>query len=108
MATFVDDFHLETNLILDRKTFIYALTRSPHPSSMAYELLQDCIVPNDYANNPFFFEIFEHIIRGHVFPSISHLFIGLQLLALEKQDKGVQPITIVEVNYQLVTHTLPI
>jgi hypothetical protein len=52
IAPFVDDFHLETNLILDSKTFIYASTRSPHSLSMAYELLRDCIVPNDSANNP--------------------------------------------------------
>jgi hypothetical protein len=46
LPLFVDNFHLETDLVLDRKAFIFALTCSPHlssdgPSSMVYELLWD-------------------------------------------------------------------
>ncbi len=55
LPLFVNDFHLETNLVLDSKTFIFPLTRSPHPSNMVYELLQDYIVLNDSTNGFFFF-----------------------------------------------------
>jgi hypothetical protein len=42
----VDNFHPKTNLVLDRETFISALTHSPHLSSnglsiMVYDLLWD-------------------------------------------------------------------
>ncbi len=50
----------------------------------------------------FFFEICGHIVYGHVPPSVSHLLVALQLLALEKQPRGVWPITIREVIYQLI------
>ncbi len=48
---FVDDFHLETKVILNWEAFIFVLTCSPcffsnGPSSMVYELLWDCFVPN--------------------------------------------------------------
>jgi hypothetical protein len=41
---FVDDFHLETNITLDQKTFIFAFVRSPRfsssdPLNMVYGLL---------------------------------------------------------------------
>jgi len=41
---FVDDFHLETNLIFDREALMFALTHPPclsfdGPLGMAYELL---------------------------------------------------------------------
>jgi len=41
---FVDDFHPKTKVILDQKTFIFALVHSPHLSfdaslGMVYELL---------------------------------------------------------------------
>jgi hypothetical protein len=44
LPPFVDNFHLKTDLVLDRKACIYALTHSPcfssnDPSSMVYELL---------------------------------------------------------------------
>jgi len=44
LPPFVDDFHLETNLILDREAFISTLTHSPSfsfngLSGMVYELL---------------------------------------------------------------------
>jgi hypothetical protein len=46
LPTHVNDFHPKTNLVLDRKAFIFALTHSPHlssgsPSVMVYELLWD-------------------------------------------------------------------
>ncbi len=46
LPPFVDNFHPETDLVLEKKTFIFALTCSPHlssngPSSMVYELLWD-------------------------------------------------------------------
>jgi hypothetical protein len=46
LPPFVEDFHPEMDLVLDRETFIYALTCSPHlsfgnPSSMVYGFLCD-------------------------------------------------------------------
>jgi hypothetical protein len=71
---------------------------------MVYELLRNCFVPDDLASGfNLFFEICAHISHGHVPPSISHLFVALQLLALEKQAKGVRPMI-----YWLVTRTLVI
>jgi hypothetical protein len=60
LPPFVDDFHPNTNLVLDREAFIYALTCSPHLSSngplgMVYELLQDCFVPDDFTSGFVFF-----------------------------------------------------
>jgi hypothetical protein len=52
--------------------------------------------------------IHEHIAHGHVPPSISSLLVALQLMALEKQARGVKPIAIGEVIYRLVAHTLAI
>jgi len=49
-----------------------------------------------------------HIVHGHVPPSISSLFVALQLMALEKQARGVKPIAIGEVIYRLVIRTLAI
>jgi hypothetical protein len=50
---FVDDFHLKTNLVLDREAFISMLPCSPRlsfdsPLGMVYELLRDCFVPNNF------------------------------------------------------------
>ncbi len=55
LPPFVDDFHLETNLVLDRKAFIYALTCSPRLSSsgplgVVYEFLQNYFVLYDFAS----------------------------------------------------------
>jgi hypothetical protein len=49
---FIDDFHLKTTFVLDRKAFIFILTRFPSLSfgglsGMVYEFLQDCFVPNN-------------------------------------------------------------
>jgi hypothetical protein len=60
---FVDDFDLEMDLVLDRKAFIFALMYSPPLSSrglssMVYELLQYCFVPDDFVSGfDIFFEI---------------------------------------------------
>jgi hypothetical protein len=57
---------------------------------MVYELLRDCFVHDDFVSGfDLFLEICEHINRGHVLPLVSHLLVTLQLLALEKQIKGV-------------------
>jgi hypothetical protein len=42
---FVDDFHFETKVILDREAFVFTLVHSPHlfyngPSDMVYELYE--------------------------------------------------------------------
>ncbi len=90
LLPFVNDFHLEMNLVLDKKAFIYMLPCFPrlsfnNPSSMVYELLKDCFVLDNYGNDfDIFFEICGHIIRVNVLPLVSHLFVALQLVALEK------------------------
>jgi hypothetical protein len=67
---FIDDFHLETKVTSNQKTFISILACSPHfsfggPSSMVYELLQNYFVPNDSMSGfNLFFEIYGHIARG--------------------------------------------
>jgi len=48
-------FIKKMDLILDRKAFISTLIGFPclsssDPSNMVYQLLQDCFVPNDFAN----------------------------------------------------------
>jgi hypothetical protein len=55
-----------------------------------------------------FFEVYGHIIRKYVPPSVLHLFSAFQLLALEKQFGGTHPITINEVTYHLIARTLAI
>jgi hypothetical protein len=76
---------------------------------MVYELLWDCFVHDDFASGfDLFLEICEHITCGHVLPSVSHLLVALQLLALEKQIKGIRSITIGEVIYRLIIRTLAI
>jgi hypothetical protein len=52
---FVNDFHLDMDLVLHRETFISAFTCSPRfsygsPLGMVHELLLDCFVPNDFAS----------------------------------------------------------
>jgi hypothetical protein len=52
---------------------------------MVYELLRNCFVPDDFANDfDQFFEIYGHIVRGHVPPYVSHLFVASWLLTLDK------------------------
>ncbi len=64
LPPFVDDFHLEINVTLDRKTFVFALACFFFCGhlSMVYELLQDCFVPKDFLNGlDLFFEVYGHI-----------------------------------------------
>jgi hypothetical protein len=64
---FINDFHLEMEVILDWKTFISTLAYSPCLSSsgplyMVYELLRNYFVLDDYASGfNLLFEICEHI-----------------------------------------------
>jgi len=51
LPLFIDDFHPKIKVTLNQNAFNFALVRSPHfsfdgPSSMVYELLQNCFVPN--------------------------------------------------------------
>jgi hypothetical protein len=105
LSPFVDDFHPNTDLVLDRKAFIFALTHSSclssgSSSSMVYELLLDSFVPRDFVSGfDFFWDICGHIACGRVLPLVSHLLVALRLLNLEKQAKGIQPIMIGVVIY---------
>jgi len=111
---FVNNFHPEIDLVLDKEAFIYVLTHFLCFSSggflgMVYELLWNYFVPNDFASNfDLLKKICRHIVHGHVLPSISHMFVTSQLLVLEKQIGGVQPIAIGEVIYWIVAFTLVI
>jgi hypothetical protein len=65
---FVDDFHLETKVTLNHKTFIFALAHSPcfssdGPLGTVYEFLQNYFVLDDYVSGfNLFFEICGHIV----------------------------------------------
>jgi hypothetical protein len=62
---------------------------------MVYELLWNCFVPNDFTSGfDVFFEICGHIVYAHVPPYVLCLLVTLQLLVLEKQINGIQPIMI--------------
>jgi hypothetical protein len=114
LPLFVDDFHLEIEVTLDRETFVSDLVRSLHLfsiglSSMVYELLRDYFVPNDFTSGfDLFFEVCGHIAQGHGPPLISCFLSTSPLLALEKQSESIHPITINEVTYCLVAHILVI
>jgi hypothetical protein len=80
---FVDDFHPEMDLVLDREAFIFALTHLPclsfdDLSNTVYKILQDYFVLNDSTSCGFdiLFEICGHIICGHVLSIISHLLVA--------------------------------
>jgi hypothetical protein len=81
LPPFINDFHLKTNLVLDKETFIFTLTHFPHllsggPLGMVYELLWDCFDPNDSTSGfDFFLKICGHVALGHVLPSISCLLV---------------------------------
>jgi hypothetical protein len=114
LPPFINYFHLETKVILNREAFISILAHSPHlsfngPSGMVYELLRDCFIL-DYSTSgfDFFFNVCGHIVWGHVAPSILHLFSASQLLTFEKWFEGICPIVIDEVTHRLVAHTLAI
>jgi hypothetical protein len=56
LPPFIDDFHLEMEVTLNQRAFIYVLVYSSCFSSngfspMVYEFWQDCFVPNDFAND---------------------------------------------------------
>jgi hypothetical protein len=57
---FVDNFHLETKVTLDWEAFVSALVHSPRLSfggllNMVYELLENCLVPDNSTNGLDFF-----------------------------------------------------
>jgi len=96
LPLFVDEFHLEMDLVLDKEAFIFVLMRSPRlssngPSSMVYELLQDYFVHDDLVSCgvDILFELCGHITCGDVLPIISCMPIASQLLVLEKQAGGI-------------------
>jgi len=109
---FFYDFHLETEVTLNQKTFVYALVHSPCLSSggllgMVFELLRDCFVPNDSTSGfDLFFKVCGHIARSHVPPSISNFLFSFGFLVLEKQSWGICTITIGEVTYCLIACTM--
>jgi hypothetical protein len=67
LPAFVDDFHPETEFILDQNAFIFTLVGSSHlcfdaSLGIVYELLQDYLVLDDFTNDfNIFFKICGHI-----------------------------------------------
>jgi hypothetical protein len=109
----MDDFHVETKVILDQKAFFcfgsFTMSFFDGLLGMVYELLQYCFAPDDFMSGfNLFFEVCGHIVQGHVPPSISRSFSTFQLLVLEKQSRNIHPITISEVTYRLLAHILAI
>jgi hypothetical protein len=91
LLPFVDNCHLDIDLVLDRKAFISALTHSPHfsfsgPSNMVYEILWDCFVLSDFE---FFFGGMWIDSSCYVLPLISRLLVALWLLVLDKHVEGI-------------------
>ncbi len=76
---------------------------------MVYELLCDCFVLNNFVSGfDLFFEVCGHITQGHVPPSVLHLLFTSWFIVLEKQSKGIHLVTIGDVTYRLIAHTLAI
>ncbi len=96
----INNFHPKTDLVLDKKTFIFTMAHSSNLLfgdllNIMYELLRDCFFLDDSINDfDIIFEICEHIVHGHFLPSISCLFVALRLLALKKQIKNIRTIRI--------------
>jgi hypothetical protein len=69
LASFVDDFHLETEVTLNQEAFVSTLASSPPlssngPSTMVYELLQKKFVPDDSVSGfDLFFEVCKHLLE---------------------------------------------
>ncbi len=85
---FVNDFHLEIDLVLHRKTLIFTFTCFPSfsssvVSSMVYELLPNCFVLNDFASG---FDFFLEICKAHRSWSCSSISIMLWKNKLEVFD----------------------
>ncbi len=79
------------------------------PLDMVYEFLWNYFVPDDFVNDlDFFVKVYGHIVWSHVPSSILSLLSTFWFLALEKQFGSICPITINEVTYRLVAHTLVI
>ncbi len=75
---------------------------------MVYELFQDCFVPNDFANDFDFFLKYVNTLFMVMFSiNITHACC-IATIGFGKQAKGIRPITIGEVIYRLITHTLAI
>jgi len=76
LPPFVDDFYLETEVILDHDAFVFALVHSSRLSSsglsdMVYELLRNCFVLDDFASGfDLFLKVCGHIVRSHVPPLV--------------------------------------
>ncbi len=91
---FIDDFHREMEVTLNREAFIYVLAYLPCLSSggispIVYEFWQDCFVPNDFANGfNLFFEVCGHIVCSIMFHfSIAFVFYIL-ISSLEKLSQA--------------------
>jgi hypothetical protein len=107
---FVNYFHPEMDLILDREAFISTLTHFPHlsssdPSSMVYQLLWDCFVPDDFANGFVFFFRYASMSFVVMFLHQYHVYLLHHDYYLQK---NIQSIMIKKVIYQLITRIFAI
>jgi hypothetical protein len=116
LPLFINDFHPEMEVILNRKAFIYVLAYSPCLFSggllpMVYEFWQDCFVPNDFASGfNFFFKVCGHIACSVMFHfSIAFVFYILissleKLSQAQKQPKLQKNLTIMKTRANIVSN----
>ncbi len=101
LPPFVEDFHPEMDLVLDRETFIYALTCSPHlsfgnPSSMVYGFLCDWFVLDDFISGFDFFWRYVGILLVVIFLHQYHAYLmHYNYWFCRKRVEGVWPIMII-------------
>ncbi|KAL2635507.1 hypothetical protein R1flu_006986 [Riccia fluitans] len=94
LPPFVDDYHPDSDLLLDWDIFITALAKSPRlssggPSAMVFELLQDCFTPEDLTSGfDLLFQLCSHIACGHLSSPVARILGVSRLLALEKDSGG--------------------
>ncbi|KAL2634214.1 hypothetical protein R1flu_005693 [Riccia fluitans] len=74
---------------------------------MVFELLSDFFTLKDPASGfDFLFDLCTHIAQGQLSAPMAYLLGASCLLALEKPSRGVRPITVGEVLYRLIAHSL--
>jgi hypothetical protein len=76
-------------------------------SRMVFEHLWDCFHPKDLASGfPQLFQLFFHIVKGHIPLQIVSVFGTACFLTMTKLLGGVRPIVMGETLYRLTIHTL--
>jgi hypothetical protein len=74
---------------------------------MVFEHLWDCFYPKDSMNGfPYLFQLYFHIVKGHIPLQIAHVLGITCLLAMTKPSGAIHPIVVGEALYRFTSHTL--